>query len=249
MHKHIIGLIFVNILNTGTALADSCPETISITQLSSLNTDGQIIINDVLFDAIDRENIKAITPSIYHLSSWTALAKLRKSEIIDNHLSCHYGYKSSVGNVTAKLDNSPKEALNEKYDYTFTIRHQLSTIESPVTTTTETTIETVEKDVPTDDSLNKSSATTTTEIKTETITELPPIETIVITKEEIAKNINLRNNLELLNIKNLKVTEKIVDLQYKLLVAQANSNSIDLTEINQAYEYIKQYFVNKHNQL
>ncbi len=245
MHKYTIGLIFLNILNTGTALADSCPETITMTQLSSLNTNGQITINDVLFDAVDRGNIKMITPSIYHLSSWTALAKLRKSEITDNHLFCHYGYKSSVGNMNAKLDKSPKEALNEKYDYTFTIRHQLPAIDSPVTTTTKTTIETVEKDVPTDDSLNKSSATTTTEIKTETITELPPIEAIVITKEEITGNIQLRHNLEVLNINNSKVTEKIVDLQYQLLIKQAKSNLIDLTEINQAYEYVKKYFADK----
>lgn len=133
VNKHVLSIIIVNIIGTGTILGQtatvSCPQEITMTQLSTLNSTGSLVVGDERFVGEDRENISAITPKSYHPSSFTALAHLRSHEIRDNKLYCNYGYKSTFGNVGSKLSETiqgtPKEELNRTYDYTFTITHQL----------------------------------------------------------------------------------------------------------------------------
>ena len=255
MHKYIMGIVLINIFSIGTPLASdiSCPDTITMDQLSTLGDKGEITIKNVLFEAEDRENIQKIAPKSYHPSYWTGQAHLRKSATVDNQLLCYYGYKGVIGNVSSKVSSSvsniPKEELNQQHDYTFTLIHQLPIDNHITTTTTEVTTETtIEKHAPTHDDEDKTPVTTT-EITTETTSESSPIEAVVITKEEIAENKELSAYLATLGIGNSKVTEKIVDLQYQLILAQAESNPMDLVEINNAYEYVKQYFADKRKQL
>lgn len=268
MNKHVLGLVLINMIGTGTVLAEttsvSCPQDITMNQLSTLNTSGALTVNNERFVAEDRENINKVTPKGYHPSSFTALAHLRSHETRDNKIICNYGYKSTFGNIGSKLSETlqgtPKEELNRAYDYTFTITHQLpevhhesvpsQTMEHVVTTPVQE--EGVHQPVltpPEPQTVTAPSESVIPHTEVGTITQ-----TYVITRNDIEKDLTLKDALETLGlVNNPKITKFIVETRYKFLLDDAERKSktatpLDLTKINEAIHYVRSYFESHQNQ-
>lgn len=135
MCKNYLGVILANILAISGLQAETaseCPSTITMAQLKEINKTGSLVVGNVHLEAHDRNEIHNVTPAMYQPSSLTALAHLRDSQKSPNgDEQCHYGYKSTLGNVASKFSENvmgtDKNELNDKHDYKFTLVIKAST--------------------------------------------------------------------------------------------------------------------------
>lgn len=263
------------------ATPDVCPSDITMDQLKSINEHGNITVGRHVLNGVDRAHIETITPKSYHPSSLTAIAHLRGTETREGKLICHYGYKTTLGNIGSKFSENvlgtAKEALNEKYDYNFTLEvnlsahvsqshspldakepPQLSTHHASASPLAESTK--VHPDVVTPSMTEEGHEQAATSSPLEhslvpdtahesTVSNKP--ETIVITKEEMDKDLTLKDHLSTLGlIGNLKISEFIVDRRYEFIdndahAKKATTNPLDMVKMKQSYEYVKGWFERK----
>lgn len=261
---------------------EACPSDITMDQLKSINEHGNITIGGHVLKGVDRPHIQTITPKAYHPSSLTAIAHLRRTETREGKLLCHYGYKTTLGNMGSKFSENvlgtSKEILNEKYDYNFTLEidlgahtphptspldakepPELSTHPEGLPASAETTKTHPEGVKPsmTEHGHEQAAASSPVEhslapdAALESTAHNKP-ETIVITKDEMDKDLTLRDHLSTLGlVGNLKISEFVVDRRYEFIENDASTkrvttNPVDMVRMKQAYDYVKGWFERKH---
>jgi hypothetical protein len=174
---------------------------------------------------------------------------------------------------------TPKEKLNEQYDHNFTLEFDLgahtSHSNSPLDAKEPPELSTQHANASTPEEPAKmhpeevtpstpSTPTTHEETTASSPDEHPPVHadthqsvannkptTIVITKEEMNKDLTLKDNLSILGlVDNPKISEFIVDRRYEFIKNDASdkkvtTSPVDMVKMKQAYEYVKEWFAKK----